>query len=302
MQDQPTIQQPQLSRGEQYAGPAGQTAVDRQPPAVQQHSQGQVAQQPQQFAGAQPAQQSAMELQAQPQFPAGEPQQQQAPSRQSPQPVQQSPQPAESIHALQQAGVSQPNQQQPTLQQGQPQTQLQPTIQQPEVRRQAAVDQQPQFQQQQPQSQFQPVGAVTQPTVARQPSVAGSVGQQTGVQPQQIPVESSADQGQITGGQQAGGVASMQSKVETADTKLLADVLARRLGLTSRQLAQVVPQLGVALGDQQYGAQQPIGREPVGQQPIGQQGSMGVQQPQPQQQLPAAAAAGQLQSPVGQQR
>lgn len=304
MQDQPTFQQPQLSRGGQYTGPTSQVAGNRQPQAAQQH--GQVAQQPQQFADVQSPQQSAMEPQAQqPQFQVG--QQQQQPPQQQLAGGQQPPQQAASAHVAQQPGAVQ----QPEFQRAQPESQIQGTIQQPEIRRQAVAGQsrigqqlrpQSELQQQpqalaqksqlrqQPQSQVgqqQPVGSVTPRAGVRQQPVVG--GKQGAMQSQQIPFNSLSEQGQAVGGQlgqQITGQEPVRQYVETADTKLLADTLARRLGLTSQQLAQVVPQLGVALGSQQYSAQQPIGQEAGIKQPIGQQASMGVEQPVTQPQSP----------------
>jgi hypothetical protein len=309
MQDQPTFQQPQLSRGGQYTGPTSQVAGNRQPQAAQQH--GQVAQQPQQFADVQSPQQSAMEPQAQqPQFQVG--QQQQQPPQQQLAGGQQPPQQAASAHVAQQPGAVQ----QPEFQRAKPESQIQGTIQQPEIRRQAVAGQsqigqqlQPQSelqQQQQPQAlpqksqlrqqpqsqvaqQQQPAGSVASWTGVRQQPVVGFGGEQGAMQSQQIPFNSLSEQGQAVGGQlgqQITGQEPVRQYVETADTKLLADTLARRLGLTSQQLAQVVPQLGVALGSQQYSAQQPIGQEAGIKQPIGQQASMGVEQPVTQPQSP----------------
>jgi hypothetical protein len=101
---------------------------------------------------------------------------------------------------------------------------------------------------------------------SQQPQVGSFSGPNSGIERQH---------GQQTGHEQT------RQYVEAADTKLLADALSRRLGLSSQQLAQVVPQLGVALGSQRGSEQQ------GGQQSIGQQGSPGGQQPasqvQPQQ-------------------
>jgi hypothetical protein len=103
-------------------------------------------------------------------------------------------------------------------------------------------------------------------------------------QTQQIPV--AATQGNA--GQQAGAASASPSQqnpgsvdrqsVELADTPVIADVLARRLGLTSHQLAQAVPQLGAALGSPQEGqAQHWTPTQPIAQQPGGQQ--FGATQP-----------------------
>ncbi|WP_143052199.1 hypothetical protein [Halobacterium jilantaiense] len=81
--------------------------------------------------------------------------------------------------------------------------------------------------------------------------------------------------------------------VESADTKLLAETLGRRLGLSSQQLAQVVPQLGVALGAEQgrqrhsdgQQQRQPVGGQQQHQQPVGSQQSTGMQPPGAQQSM-----------------
>lgn len=76
---------------------------------------------------------------------------------------------------------------------------------------------------------------------------------------QQIPVEYRQQFGHT--GQQS--IEQTRQVVEMADTGVLADALARRLGLTSQQLAQVLPQLGMALGQ----SQSDVGQQRTGVQP-----------------------------------
>lgn len=269
MQDQSTVQQPQLSRSEQYAAPATGEAVGASQTQAGQLPQGQFAkqqpQQPQQLSSVQPAQQAAVDPQPQAQLTLGS---QQPVAAKQPQQLPAGQQPAVAAGSQTQPQVSLAAQRPAQFQQQAP---VQPTIQQPSIRRQAAqlsgwsqASQQPQ--------QFQPQQSIDAATAATQPSaIEGRVGQQAGIQSAQIPAGSKLGQGQIAG--QMMGRDTTRQYVETADTGLLADTLARRLGLTSQQLAQVVPRLGVALGSQQHTVQQPA----VDEQFVTQQGSMDAQ-------------------------
>ena len=63
-----------------------------------------------------------------------------------------------------------------------------------------------------------------------------------------------------------------------ADSKLLADVLATRLGLTSQDLAQAIPQLGAVLsGPEQQPSQSTGVQSSARQVPTGQQAPTGLE-------------------------
>ncbi len=216
MYDQQSLQQPQLSGINHSA----QQPIAQQPQFGQQQPQyaSQQAQQPQ-YAGQQVQQQPQLSQQAQ----------------QQPQLSQQQPQFASAQQPIPAANVQQPN---PVAQQPasasqqlapQPTPQVNP-VQQPSPTQTLAsgYEQVPSAVQQSPQSQQIPVGSA-QNGLAEQIPV--QFGQQTSWTP---------NQSQPT-----------RQEVEMVDTQTIADVLARRVGLTTQQLAQAVPRLRPVLADQQ---------------------------------------------------
>ncbi|MFC3477259.1 hypothetical protein [Halobacterium litoreum] len=254
MYEQSPLQQPSLSSLEQFGRSQAAGAQE-----YAQQGAGQ-SQQPQQFAGVQQPQTQQYAQQSPIQQPTAQQYAQQPTAQQSP--IQQA-QPPQAVQTQpQQTPVQQPQQTQPQ-QFGAPSQILgqQPTaqqFQQPRLPSQFgsigaqstwAQSQQPQFQQPQPTPQ---VGQSSQQTGQAQQIPVGSVPSES---PQQIPVEHGQHAAQQTPWQSFGQHELTRQSVEMADTPTLADALARRLGLTSQQLAQVLPQLGAALGAPTHGQQ-----------------------------------------------